>query len=89
MKMYCLINESDGRINSRRYFSSKEKVIEWLDNFIMLMYKEYLEQGAIQFDNFVLTIHWLWLDKYYIDEIWLDPKCPHLNCDKQYIPFID
>ena len=88
MKIYCLVQERDGHMNSRRYFSSKEKAIEWLDKLIMQVYKEYLEQGCVQVYRFALTIDWIYRDEYSIDEVWLDPECPNLNYREDFIPIV-
>lgn len=70
MDGYCLVQMRDGHINSRRYFSSKEKVIEWLDNLILQICNEYLVMGKVQVSKFVLTIEWIiYRDEYYIEEI--------------------
>ena len=88
--IYLLSQFRNSRLNSQRYFSTKQKAIDYLDEVILNGYQNSLINGNIRLvDNCDLFIEWLYRDEWMISYIELDPtEYPCFNELEECITFV-
>ena len=88
--IYLLSQFRNSRLNSQRYFSTKQKAIDYLDDVILNGYQNSLINSNIRLvENCELVIDWMYHDKWCLSYIELDPtEYPRFNELEEYITFV-